>query len=199
MKTNELKSVKKMIMICGLVLALTATMALSAGATMITGDISFSGTTTFDNTNLNDATEFTSFSYVVVSGTGGIGDYGSVTAGTSVTFSAFGFRAPNEETATSFKLWEFTSDGVTYSFYATTTSIVVSYSNSGNIVIEGSGYATKSGYDDTPGTWSITANSAGATASFSSSATAVPEPATILLFGLGIVGLAIFGRRKRGK
>ena len=196
MKNNKVKSVKKMIMICGLVLALTATMALSAGATMITGDISFSGSTSFDYANLNNATRFTSFSNPVVSDTGGTGAYASVTGGTPVTFNIFGFRAPNETTGT-FQLWTFTDGTYTYSLYA--ESIVVSFSNSRNIVIEGSGFATINGYDNTPCTWSISANSAGITASFSSSVTAVPEPATILLFGLGIVGLAIFGRRKRGK
>jgi hypothetical protein len=196
MKNNKVKSVKKMIMICGLVLALTATMALSAGATMITGDISFSGSTSFDNVNLNYATRITSFSNSVVSAAGGTGDYASVTGGTNAAFTTFGFRSPNETTGT-FQLWTLTDGTYTYSLYA--TSIVVSFSNSSNIVIEGSGIAYITGYDDTPGTWSISANSAGITASFSSSATAVPEPATILLFGLGIAGLAIFGRRKRGK
>ena len=190
-RTKEMKIMKKIVMIFGLVLALTATMALSAGATMISGSISFSGTTTFDIYNLNRATQFLSFSYAEVSG--GDGDYSSVLAGTSVTFNPFGFRAPNV-TATPFKLWTFDFGGDTFSLFA--TSITVSFSNKNNIVVEGSGIAYITGYDPTPGFWSVTGNSAGTTASFSASAEFVPEPATMLLFGGGLVGIGIFARRK---
>ena len=57
---------KKLFMVCSLVVALVGFMAFNAGATPIFGDISLSGNTAFDNPNLNIATMFTSFNLVAV-------------------------------------------------------------------------------------------------------------------------------------
>jgi len=186
---------KKLFMVCSLVVALIGVMSLNAGADLITGAISFSGTSTLDDTDYTKATAFATFSDVVVSGTGGTGDYPVALAGKSVTFTPFTF-SPSLSPAPLDPLWTIDFAGKIYSFEATGLTINSSIANS--ITLSGPGIASITGFDDTPGTWVISANKAGQTASFSSSAEVkgVPEPTTVLLLGMGLIGLSGFARKK---
>jgi hypothetical protein len=185
---------KKLFIVCSLVVALISVMALNAEAVLISGSISYSGTSVNDNLDLTLATAFTAFSNVVVSSTGGTGDYASISSGQSVTFMPFTFRPslfPNPLVA----MWAFDFGGLSYSFEA--TGVTISDSTYNTIGMHGPGIAHITGYDDTPGDWYFSANGAGGTASFSASADlTAPEPATMLLLGSGLVGLGTFVRRK---
>lgn len=86
-------------------------------------------------------------------------------------------------------LW--TIDG--FSFSLRTFRII--FQNSFALILSGSGIVSGNGYDDTVGYWNLTANANGNIYNFSSGVT-VPEPATALLIGLGLVGFGV-SRRKR--
>jgi len=187
---------KKLLIVCSLVAALSCFTAVTAVATPITGAISFSGTSVQDDGNLLYATAFTGLTNVVVSATGGIGDYAPALSGQSVTFKPFSFRG---EFTPIIPLWTFDVAGKTYSFDATGLAIIGDSPET--ITMYGPGMAYITGFDDTPGTWYFSANNAGGTASFSASTdvTAVPEPGTMLLLGMGLVGVGTFSRRKHKK
>jgi hypothetical protein len=80
-------------------------------------------------------------------------------------------------------------------------SLSVTQHDSDEIGITGTGILHGVGYDDTVGTWLFTAqgDTGLGTFSWSSTATPVPEPATMLLFGTGIASLAGVIRRRRNK
>jgi hypothetical protein len=191
---DEVRIMKKLFILCGLVVALIGFTAFNAGATLITGDISLSGTSSTDNANLALATAFTSFSNVVVSTTGGSGSYTPALSGQSATMTTFTF-SPSFSPDPLVPLWTFTYSGSTYSFNA--TSLVVSSSIPDSITMGGTGMAYITGFNATPGTWVLSANDASGTESFSLSTqiSSVPVPAAMLLFAPGLAGLAAIRRR----
>jgi len=93
-------------------------------------------------------------------------------------------------------LWSITIGPITYSLEA--TSLYITEHKSSVLSIGGGGIAHMTGKDDTLGTWVLTANDIGGALSFSASSGTVPEPATLMLLGSGLVGLA-YGVRRRFK
>jgi hypothetical protein len=112
-----------------------------------------------------------------------------------VTFKPFVFDPP---AASVLPLWTFTYLGNTYSFDA--TSVTVPFKSVNLLAVEGVGMAHVAGRDDTAGIWNITANKAGVSFSFSSSAgtpeATIPDSGnTLLLLGLGLTGFALLRSR----
>ncbi len=73
-------------------------------------------------------------------------------------------------------------------------TINVNYVGYGIIALSGNGLFNLTGFEETSGSWNMTLNTIQGYASFSGSA--VPEPGTLALFGMGLLGLA-FARRNR--
>jgi hypothetical protein len=77
-------------------------------------------------------------------------------------------------------------------------SATISGGTPGTINIEGTGIATLTGYDPTPGRFSFTTqNGVLNNVTFSSTIVAVPEPASLGLFGVGMLGLGLLRRARR--
>lgn len=173
----------------------------SALAAPITGGMGMAGAFTpmdaagIDITTLSTSTgiNFIDDMFVVTSATG---DFGSLTPYVS-TGSIYDFQFATPVLPVN-PLW--TIGG--YSFEMTSLSyeinpLVGKYS----IVVNGSGMLSGNGFDPTPGIWNFSAQGADlANFSWSAStdASPVPEPATMLLFGTGLIGLAGV-RRKMNK
>lgn len=74
--------------------------------------------------------------------------------------------------------------------------VTVQVQSTTTLILTGTGEIYGNGFDRTAGNWLLTGNSYGST--FSWSATTVPEPLSLLLMAIGVLGLGLYSRRRNG-
>ena len=174
----------------------------SAKAVQISGSINFAGGADLNGT-VASATAIT-FIAPMITTTPNTGSYATVPAAVPVNFHNFTF-APF--TAPVPDLWDFSYLGVTYSFTAVTQQAPQRNTAdplTQSLVLQGTGYANITGFEQTNGNWIVTVNTAdgGTTFSFSASSSATPSipdgGGTVVLLGLALSGVALLRRKLLG-
>ena len=177
-------------------------MALVAGGTLLAGSvqavpisagISLAGNYTVNTGNLNTATAFSTFSSVQVTSDSGSFAIAGVILNTigSVNMTPFSFNPfPGGGVI---PLWS-TTAGPAASFDLTTLSSRLQPGDD-TLTLKGTGMLHLVGFDNTPGSWTFTANQAQATFSWSSSNGALPDGGTtVMLLGSALAALGMARR-----
>ena len=89
--------------------------------------------------------------------------------------------------------WQTSFGGATFDML----TVLKPFQSVSGLVLTGTGLFHIAGFDNTPGTYSLAVTNAGSAFSFSATDTAVPEPVSMVLFGMGLLGVGLRHRKTR--
>lgn len=175
-------NIVKKIILAGVFVVATPVVAMAA---TISGTININGAVNLDNSDFSE-TGNADLSFQGVVGfpvpTGDFGDYVSLLD--LVDLTDIDFTSPDE-------IWDVGG----FTFTATAFHSFVDLPNAKGFSAEG--VISGNGFDDTLGSLSFTAQGNTVEVSFSTTTTAVPVPAGILLMGTALAGFGVMRRRKQ--
>ena len=191
------------LLVCAIAVLGAVALPQVAMATAFTGTINYTGDTV--------SSDWTVATQIAINSGYGAGT--AVAGARTGTFTAIAFLAqldhlspliydPVGGSLPATPLWSNAATGIAFNL----TSLSVTQRTATDIDLKGSGMFTclagvntcnTMGLVDTPGSWALSAQDNGpVAASFSASQAVVPEPGTITLLGLGLLGLAYRQRRR---
>ncbi len=156
-------------------------------AVPITGDISFAGTSFVTGTTLNFNNPI-----LVITADGTFADEG-IALGSTATFNPLDYSSPFAGVTPLWTIGGFSFDLETVEVGPTGTNLPLTLSGTGTLM--------NASYDNTLYNWAYSGNgnNINSTLTFSafSAPTPVPEPGSLALLGLGLVGFAVTGYKRR--
>ena len=179
----------------------------SAAATMITGQINIGGSSTAtDKDILFSGASVTMFGAAPTGDFTGLGGL-STTPGNALTMYSFNYRNVPPPT----KIWDIDSNGLLYSFTLNTVQIFSGDNDPscisgpyGCLVLNGTGVfditnsdGSSAGYTPTRARWLYSQSGITFSSESQSSGQPIPEPGTLALLGLGLVGIGFIRRIRK--